>query len=77
WHKAEANPDGEVILPDTAQDYILSEYPVPDRDPRREELYRSVASIPILIRHNNEVWGVVTATSNRPGVFDRSGPGLQ
>ncbi len=77
WHKAEANPNGEVILADTAHDYILSEYPVPDRDPRRERLYRSVASIPILIRHNNEVWGVVTATSDRPGVFDRSGPGLQ
>ena len=77
WHRAETNANGDVVLSDTTPEHIAQEYPVAGRDPDRERHYRSVAAIPILIRHNNEVWGVVTATSDRVGMFDRSGPGLQ
>ena len=77
WHRAETNPNGDVVLSDTTLEHIAQEYPVDGRDPNRERHYKSVAAIPILIRHNNEVWGVVTATSDRVGTFDRTGPGLQ
>lgn len=77
WLRAETNPNGDVVLSDTSPDHIAHEYPVEGRDPQRERLYMSVAAIPILIRHNNEVWGIVTATSDRVGMFDRTGPGLQ
>lgn len=77
WHRAETNPNGDVVLSDTTPDHVAEEYPVEGRDAERERHYKSVAAIPILIRHNNEVWGVVTATSDRIGMFDRSGPGRQ
>lgn len=77
WHKAEGNPNGDVIISDTRPKHVAREYPVDNRDPDREALYKSVAAIPILIRNNNEVWGVVTATSDRVGMFAQEGPGLQ
>lgn len=73
WAQAMANPAAIVIEPDTSLPYIITQYPVPHRDPAREQLYLSVAAIPILIGKEDGVWGVVTATFDRKGVFSRDG----
>ncbi|MBX9796772.1 hypothetical protein [Sphingomonas sp.] len=71
WNNARVNPAGDVIESDTSLDHCRAQYPVEHADPKREALYRSVAAIPILIGKDNTVWGVVTATSDRAGVFTR------
>lgn len=71
WNNAKVNPAGDVIEADTTMEHCRTQYPVEHADPTREALYRSVASIPILVGGTNEVWGVVTATSDRSGVFKR------
>lgn len=71
WNLAQTNRYSDVVESDTTRPYCARQYPVENADPDREKLYRSVASIPILIGRKNEVWGVVTATSDRAGVFDR------
>lgn len=71
WQNATTNPNGDVIIPDTSKHEIRAQYPVDDWNPDRESLYRSVAAIPILINERNDVWGIVTATSDRIGVFER------
>lgn len=74
WNNARVNPAGDVIEADTLMEHCRTQYPVEHADPQREALYRSVAAIPILVGGTNEVWGVVTATSDRPGVFKRDDP---
>jgi GAF domain-containing protein len=59
------------VIGDTSDEAIKTQYLVDRPDPGREALYRSVAAIPILVNSGNEVWGVVTATTNRPNVFVR------
>lgn len=71
WQNGLTNPNGDVIIGDTQAPGVPAQYPVPKPDPQREALYRSVASIPILVKSQNEVWGVVTATTDRPNVFVR------
>ena len=71
WQNALHNPNGDVVIGDTAEPLIRTQYPVDPYDPERECLYRSVAAIPILVDSGNEVWGVVTATTDRPNVFVR------
>lgn len=73
WEHAKNDPAAHVIESDTASSDALGRYRVPGASPDREARYRSVASFPILVGENNKVWGAVTATSNRPGVFDHSG----
>lgn len=71
WQKACTNAAGDVVIGDTSDDAVRSQHPVDHPDESRESLYRSVAAIPILINSGNEVWGVVTATTDRPNVFVR------
>lgn len=71
WDRAVGNPGAEVIESDTSLGHIPVEYPVEFGDPAREALYMSVAAIPILVGEHDDVWGVVTATSDRRGVFRR------
>lgn len=72
WSLALDNPSASVVEPDT-QRPDSQRYKVDAADPVREGRYRSVASFPILIGENNQIWGVVTATSDRAGVFDHTG----
>jgi hypothetical protein len=72
WQRALTNPNGDVIIEDTFTEEAQNQYPVEKRDPAREALYRSVAAIPILTGPENDVWGIVTATSDRVGMFTRS-----
>lgn len=71
WQNATTNPNGDVIERDTTDPEIRRRYPVKNPDPAREALYKSVVAVPILIRSTNDVWGVVTATSDRIGMFTR------
>lgn len=71
WNNALVNPDGDVIEADTHLEHCRKQYPVENSQASRENLYRSVAAIPILVGATNEVWGVVTATSDRSSVFQR------
>ena len=71
WNNAITNRFGDVIEDDTTKPHCRSQYPVKSIDPEREALYKSVAAIPILVGGTNDVWGVVTATSSRVGVFKR------
>ncbi|WP_125255820.1 hypothetical protein [Brevundimonas fluminis] len=73
WSLARDNPFASVVEPDTRKREAQERYKVDKPDAARESRYRSVASFPILIGADNEIWGVVTATSDRVGVFDRSG----
>lgn len=75
WEAVERGERGGVVEPDTTHEHVRRRYPVPTADPIREELYKSVAAIPILVGGKDEVWGVVTVTSDRTGVFGH-GPGL-
>lgn len=72
WSLAQDNPRASVVEQDT-QRPESQHYKVPTPDPVREGRYRSVASFPILIGEKNTIWGVVTATSDRAGVFDHTG----
>jgi hypothetical protein len=70
WALGISNPAAEVILADTGLLSVQKQYPVRNvTDPEREKLYRSVAAIPVLIKTTNQPWGIVTATSDRPGIF--------
>lgn len=73
WALASADPKASVVEPDTSLPQMREKYPVDRGDPERENRYLSVASYPILIGKENEVWGIVTATSSRKGVFDHGG----
>lgn len=73
WSLACADPRASVVEPDTSLPAASSKYPIDNPDPDREKRYLSVASFPILVGKDNEVWGVVTATSSRKGVFDHEG----
>lgn len=72
WSLAQDNREASVVEPDT-QKPEAQKYKVNTADARRESRYRSVASFPILVGRDNEIWGVVTATSDRAGVFDHQG----
>ncbi len=73
WNLAETNPKASVVEPDTSLPGVREKYPVTNRDDEREDRYLSVASFPVLIGKENLIWGAVTATSDRRGVFDHSG----
>lgn len=73
WSLATDNPFANVVEPDTQRREAQERYKVENADPAREARYRSVASFPILVGEDNQIWGVVTATSDRAGVFDHSG----
>ena len=74
WHEATANLKAELVIPDTSLSEVKQRCPVRNPDPEWDERYRSVAAYPIRIQRSQEVWGVVTATINRTGVFARVGP---
>lgn len=73
WAMAVNRPDGTVIEADTRLVEARNRYRVPNADAAREARYVSVVSFPILIGRDNQVWGAVTATSDRAGVFDHQG----
>lgn len=73
WSLAANNPRAQIVEPDTLLPGAQQRYHVADADPGREERYRSVASFPIIVGAENAVWGAVTATSSRAGVFDHQG----
>jgi hypothetical protein len=77
WQLACTNRKGDVVEADCSGAEIADKYPVDDPNPEREALYRSVAAIPIFVGATNEVWGVVTATTDRIGVFKRDRSNLQ
>ncbi len=71
WNDATANAKADLALPDTTAPGIREKFPVDDFDPEREARYISVAAFPILIERTENVWGVVTSTIDRTGVFER------
>jgi len=73
WSLARDNRKASVVESDTQRPEAQRRYRVEGADPQREGRYRSVASFPILVGQDNEIWGVVTATSDRAGVFDHTG----
>lgn len=73
WGLASDNPEASVVESDTMLPAARRRYPVEIRDESREARYRSVASYPITVGPKDGVWGVVTATSDRAGVFDHEG----
>lgn len=73
WSLASTNRKLSVVEPDTANEGVRKKYQVDDADPVREGRYRSVASFPITVGPKDDIWGVVTATSSRAGVFDHKG----
>lgn len=73
WNMAVANRQASVIEADTTVAGMRDKYPVDDYNAEREALYKSVAAFPILVGKSNDVWGIVTMTSNRRGVFDHQG----
>ncbi len=73
WEHAKHDPAASVVEPDTATPEAMKRYRVLQPTPDREARYRSVASFPILVGEDNRVWGAVTATSDRVGVFDHQG----
>lgn len=72
WSLAQDNREASVVEPDT-QRPEAQKYMVKTADAKHEARYRSVASFPILVGKDNDIWGVVTATSDRAGVFDHQG----
>lgn len=73
WSLAKDDPFASVVEPDTQKQEAQVRYKVDKADHAREGRYRSVASFPILVGEDNRIWGVVTVTSDRPGVFDHTG----
>lgn len=73
WALASADRKFSIVEPDTSRESAREKYPVENSDPDREGRYRSVASFPITIGSGDDIWGIVTATSSRAGVFDHSG----
>jgi len=72
WSLARDNRKASLVDPDT-QRVGTNKYKVENVNLEREARYRSVVSLPVLVGQNNEIWGIVTATSSRPGVFDHHG----
>jgi hypothetical protein len=75
WELVERGERGGVVEPDTTPEHVRRRYPVPSADPVREQLYKSVAAIPILVGGTDDVWGIVTVTTDRKAVFSHA-PGL-
>jgi hypothetical protein len=73
WSWAVDNSKAQIVEPDTATPEARARYRVGEPDAEREARYRSVACFPILVGRENKVWGVVTATSSRAGVFKHEG----
>jgi hypothetical protein len=73
WHEATANLNAELVIADTSAPEVKARCPVDTPNAEWDERYRSVAACPIRIQRSQEVWGVVTATINRTGVFARVG----
>jgi GAF domain-containing protein len=76
WRKGEGftgiawRSERAVVVPDMARPGMPDAYPVPEAKFRGHDQlrYRSAASYPIIV--DGAVWGVVTATSDRPSRFD-------
>ncbi len=62
--------ESPVVVPDASKPGMADAYSVPQEKFRDHDRlrYRSAASYPIIV--NGAVWGIVTATSDRPGRFD-------
>lgn len=73
WSLAADNSKASVVEPDTSLPGVAERYPVSNPNAAREARYRSVVAFGITVGKSNEVWGVVTATSDRAGVFDHRG----
>jgi hypothetical protein len=73
WSMASANRKISLVEPDTSLEGVREKYPVDTADLQRENRYRSIASFPITIGPDDGIWGIVTATSSRPLVFDHRG----
>jgi hypothetical protein len=63
----------DVVVPDTSRDEIADIYPVPlaKQSVKDKEVFRSVAAIPVRIRGDEQIWGVVFGSSNRVERFRR------
>lgn len=63
----------EVVVPDSflvPDSYHVKNLSEKSPDQRAElKRYRSVAAVPILVGRSNEVWGVVSVTTDRPNKF--------
>lgn len=79
WRKGEGftgvawRNERAIVVPDMTAPGMADEYPVPGakhRDHDRQR-YRSAASYPVVV--DGAVWGIVTATSDRPSRFDLGG----
>lgn len=66
--------EGPVVISDASLANMDTSYPVPEGKLRSHDArrYRSAAAYPVLV--GDEVWGVVTATSDRPGRFTTADP---
>lgn len=66
--------EGPVVIPDASLANMDANYPVPETKLRSHDArrYRSAAAYPVLV--GDQVWGVVTATSDRPGRFAAADP---
>lgn len=80
WRKGEGftgvawRNESPVVVSDMTSPGMDVAYPVPGSKHRDHDRmrYRSAASYPVIVA--GEVWGVVTATSNRAGRFDLATP---
>lgn len=66
--------DRPMIIEDSSDPKVAEAYPVPD-DLRRSydaTRYRSMAAIPVRLGDPATVWGVIAASTNRPGRFRRA-----
>lgn len=63
----------EVVVPDSflvPESYHVKNLSEKSLDQKAElKRYRSVAAVPILVGRNNDVWGVVSVTTDRPNKF--------
>ena len=66
--------EGPVVIPDASLANMDANYPVPEGKLRSHDArrYRSAAAYPVLV--GDQVWGVVTATSDRPFRFTTAEP---
>jgi hypothetical protein len=74
WHDGD-----ELIVPNVNDLNYAGRYQVPEYKKREndEQRYVSAAAIPIRVGEHDEIWGYVTATSNKAGRFKRDPTNLQ
>lgn len=74
WHD-----EDELIIHDINDEVYAQRYKVPDykKHENDEVRYVSAAAIPIWVGADDDIWGVVTATSNKASRFKRDPTNLQ